>query len=346
MKIIIDAMGGDHAPDEIVKGALMSAAEFGIEVILVGRGEDILASMRKGGWDTLPSGVEIANADDVVDMEADPAKVLQQHKGSSMVLGLKMLADGQGDAFISAGNTGALLTAATLVVKRIHGIRRAALAPVLPIGCGTILMDAGANVSCTPEFLLQFGCMGSLYAQKTQKKENPRVALLNNGTETSKGDELRKEAYALLEKAGQDGLINFIGNMEAREAVGGDVDVLVADGFAGNVFLKAMEGTAIYMSGLLKKMFKKNILTLLAALFCKKGIGEIKKQMDYRNVGGSMIVGISKPVIKAHGSSDAVAIRGAIRQAMNAVETDFCETIRENVSKMVLPREAKNADKA
>lgn len=340
MKIIIDAMGGDLAPDEIVKGALKSAEELGIEVVLVGKGEDILTGMRKSGWENLPSGVEIANADDVVDMEADPARVIHEHKGSSMVLGLKMLADGQGDAFISAGNTGALLTAATLVVKRIHGIRRAALAPVMPVGGGTILIDAGANVSCTPEFLLQFGCMGSLYAQKTQKKENPRVALLNNGTETSKGDELRKEAYALLEKAGKDGLINFVGNIEAREAVGGDVDVLVADGFAGNVFLKSVEGTAIYMSGLLKKMFKRNALTLLGALFCKKGIREIKTQMDYRTVGGSMIVGISKPVIKAHGSSDALAIQGAIRQAINAVESGFCETIRENVSKMVLPREA------
>ena len=337
-------MGGDNAPDEIVKGALLSAKELGIEITLVGRGEEILASMRKCGWDTLPAGVEIANADDVVDMEADPAKVIHQHKGSSMVLGLKMLSDGQGDAFISAGNTGALLTAATLVVKRIHGIRRAALAPVLPVGCGTVLIDAGANVSCTPEFLLQFGCMGSLYARKTQNKENPRVALLNNGTESSKGDELRKEAYALLEKAGKDGVINFVGNIEAREAVGGDVDVLVADGFSGNVFLKAVEGTAIYMSGLLKKMFKRNVLTLLGALFCKKGIREIKTQMDYRKVGGSMIVGISKPVIKAHGSSDAMAVQGAVRQAISAVESGFCDTIRENISKMVLPREAKNAE--
>ncbi len=346
MKIIIDAMGGDNAPEQIVIGALQSAKEFGIQLVLVGRGEEILDCMRKNGWDTLPDGVEIANADDVVEMHDDPAKVVQQHRNSSMVLGLKMLADGQGDAFISAGNTGALLTAATLLVKRIRGIRRAALAPVIPLGNGSILVDAGANVSCTAEFLLQFGCMGALYAQHALKKKNPRVGLLNNGTEECKGDDLRKEAYVLLKEAGEKGLINFIGNVEARDAVGGEVDVIVADGYSGNIFLKAVEGTAKYMSNQLNGIFRRNLISKIGALCCMKGIKNLKSNMDYRNIGGSMIIGISKPVIKAHGSSDAVGMRGSIRQAINAAQCGFCEAIKENVSSMTLPREKQHVDEA
>ncbi len=339
MKIIIDAMGGDHAPQEIVVGALRSAEEFGVEMILVGRGEEILAAMRAAGWDTLPEGVEIANADDVVDMHADPADVVKQHRGSSMVQGLKMLADGKGDAFISAGNTGALLSASTLLVKRIRGIRRAAFAPLIPIGEGVILVDAGANAACTPEFLLQFGCMGALYSKKAHHKANPKVALLNNGVEDSKGDELHKEAYRLLKEASEKGIINFVGNIEAREAVGADVDVIVADGFSGNIYMKAVEGTAMYMSGLVKKMFKRNFLTKIGYLLCKKGVAEMKAALDYREVGGSLIIGISKPVIKAHGSSDARAIRSAVKQAVQAVECGFCEDIRESIGSMTLPRE-------
>ena len=343
MKIIIDAMGGDHAPEQIVLGALQSAKEFGVQIVLVGRGEEILASMRSHGWDTLPAGVEICNAEDVVDMHADPAEVVKQHRGSSMVLGLKMLADGEGDAFISAGNTGALLSAATLVVKRIRGIRRAAFAPVIPIGNGSILVDAGANAECTSEFLLQFGCMGSFYAKKAQKKENPRVALLNNGAEDSKGDSLHKEAYRLLQNAADEGLINFIGNVEARDVLNDAADVIVADGFSGNVLLKSVEGTAMYMSGLIKQVFMRNILTKLGYLLCKRGVQDMKKSMDYREVGGSVLIGIGKPVIKAHGSSDARAVRGAVRQAITAVESGFCEDIRANVAAMSM-REARDAE--
>lgn len=346
MKIIIDAMGGDHAPEQIVVGALQSAKEFGVQIVLVGRGEEILASMRKNGWETLPDGVEIAHADDVVEMHDDPAQVIHQHRNSSMVLGLKMLADGQADAYISAGNTGALLTAATLLVKRIRGIRRAALAPVIPLGKGSILIDAGANVSCTPEFLLQFACMGSLYAERALGKKNPKVGLLNNGTEECKGDELRKEAFPLLKEAHEKGVINFIGNIEAREAVGGDVDVIVADGYSGNIFLKSVEGTAKYMSNELSGIFRRNLISKLGALCCMKGIRNLKSKMDYRNIGGSMIVGISKPVIKAHGSSDALGIRGAIRQAINASQCGFCEAIKENVANMTLPREKNYVDEA
>ena len=339
MKIIIDAMGGYRAPEQIVLGALQAAKEFGVKIVLIGRGEEMLACMKSQGWDTLPAGVEVANAEDVVDMHADPAEVLRQHRGSSMVLGLKMLADGGGDAFISAGNSGALLTAATLVVKRIRGIRRAAFAPLLPVGGGTILIDAGANNECTPEYLLQFGCMGSLYAKKAHHKPEPRVALLNNGAEEGKGDELHRAAYELLKQAGENGTINFIGNIEARDVPDGGADVVVADGFSGNVLLKSIEGTAIYMSKLMKEMFTRSAVSKLGYLCCKKGVNHIKQQMDYREVGGSILVGITKPVIKAHGSSDARAIRGAIKQAIAAVESDFCEDIRANVAAMSLPRE-------
>ena len=339
MKIIIDAMGGDRAPEQIVLGALQAAKEFGVKIVLIGRGEEMLACMKSQGWDTLPAGVEVANAEDVVDMHADPAEVLRQHRGSSMVLGLKMLADGGGDAFISAGNSGALLTAATLVVKRIRGIRRAAFAPLLPVGGGTILIDAGANNECTPEYLLQFGCMGSLYEKKAHHKPEPRVALLNNGAEEGKGDELHRAAYELLKQAGENGTINFIGNIEARDVPDGGADGVVADGFSGNVLLKSIEGTAIYMSKLMKEMFTRSAVSKLGYLCCKKGVNHIKQQMDYREVGGSILVGITKPVIKAHGSSDARAIRGAIKQAIAAVESDFCEDIRANVAAMSLPRE-------
>ena len=339
MKIIIDAMGGDHAPQEIVLGALQAAEELKTEIVLVGRGEDVLNAMRAGGWDTLPAGVEVADAPDVVDMHTEPTEVVKRHRASSMVLGLKMLADGEGDAFISAGNTGALLTAATLVVKRIRGIRRAAFAPIMPIGSGSILIDAGANAECAPEFLLQFGCMGSLYAQKALHKERPRVALLNNGGEESKGDELHKQAYLLLQEASERGLIHFVGNLEARDVLNDAADVIVADGFSGNVLLKAVEGTAQFMSRQIKGIFTHSLTSKLGYLLCRKGVEALKEQMDYRKVGGSMLVGISKPVIKAHGSSDAVAIRGAIRQAMDAVSSGFCDEIRANVSGITAARQ-------
>lgn len=336
-------MGGDNAPEQVVLGALQAAKEFGVQMILVGKREKLLADMRSHGCDTLPDGVEIADADDVVDMHADPAEVVKQHKGSSMVLGLRMLADGAGDAFISAGNTGALLSAATLLVKRIRGIRRAAFAPVLPVGKGAILIDAGANAECTPEFLLQFGCMGSIYAKKALNKPAPRVGLLNIGVEDCKGAPLHREAYGLLKRADENGLIHFIGNVEAREVPNDAADVIVADGFSGNILLKTMEGTAIYMAGLMKQMFYKNLASKIGALLCKKG-DHVRKAMDYREVGGSVLLGITKPVIKAHGSSDAFAVRSAIKQAIQAVESNYCADIKENIAQMVLPREETNAE--
>lgn len=335
MRILIDAMGGDHAPDAIVQGAIDAAKEFGVQIVLVGRGETILKSLGNLGLDTLPKGIEIANADDVVDMHDDPASVVRTRKESSMVVGLRMLAEGAGDAFISAGSTGALLSAATLIVKRVKGIRRAAMCPEIPTETGSaLLIDCGANAECTPEFLLQFALLGSVYARKAQKKENPKVGLLNIGTEDSKGTQLQKDAYVLLQQADAEGLIQFAGNVEARDVPLGAVDVVVADGFSGNVLLKTIEGTATFMNHMLKGMFKKNLLTKVAALICKDGLGAFKRKLDYREVGGTMLLGISKPVVKAHGSSDARAIRSAVRQAMEAVSANMTEALQSDVQKL------------
>lgn len=340
MRILIDAMGGDNAPGEIVLGAIQAAKDFGVDITLVGRGQEILASMKQQGIDTLPAGMEIANADDVVDMHDDPSSVVKTRKTSSMIVGLKMLADGQADAMVSAGSSGALLTGATLLVKRIRGIRRAAFAPIMPNKTGKfLLLDAGANNECTPEFLMQFGFLGSCYAKKALNLENPRVGLLNNGTEETKGLELQREAYALLKKASDAGNINFVGNVEAREVPFGAADVVVCDGFSGNIFLKTMEGTALLMSGYIKQIFKRNRRTKLGYLLCKSGVDELKMRMDYRETGGTIILGITKPVVKAHGSSDARAIRSAIRQAKESVEFQVCQEIQNSAAQMTMPRE-------
>ncbi len=334
MKIILDAMGGDHAPEAPVLGAVRAAKDFGAQVTLVGRGEAILEALRKNGIDNLPDGIEIANADDVVDMHDDPAKVIRKKPNSSMVLGLKMLSDGAGDAFISAGSTGALLSGATLLVKRVKGIRRAAMGPAMPNKAGgkTVILDCGANSECTAEFLLQFGIVGTLHAQKTLGIENPRVGLLNIGTEDTKGTPLQKEAYGLLTQAKDMGLIHFIGNVEAREVLLGGVDVVVCDGFSGNVLLKSIEGTASFMGSLMKhKIFKRNLLSKLGYLLCKSGVDEVMKMMDYREIGGTQFLGIRRPVIKAHGASDALAFRNAVRQAMAAAENDFSQELEQGL---------------
>ena len=340
MKIIIDAMGGDNAPQAFLEGGFRAAKELGVEIVLVGRVEELLELMKAQGIDTLPGGVELMDAEQVVDMHDDPATVVRTKKDSSMVKGLKLLADEGGDAFVSAGSTGGLLSAATLVVKRVRGIRRAAFGPTIPTKTGSlILIDSGANVECTPEFLLRFGCMGSFAAKQSLGLKEPRVALLNNGAEDSKGDTLHKESYKLLKEAGDKGVIRFVGNIEAREAMLGECDVLVADGFSGNVFLKGVEGTGMFMGSLVKHMLLKNFKTKLAALLLKKDLNEMLSTMDYRRVGGTMLLGISKPVIKAHGSADAEAVVGAIRQAVAAVEGGICQAISDNVDQMILPRE-------
>ena len=342
MKIILDAMGGDHAPEAPVLGAIEAAKAFNAQITLVGRGEEILEVMGKHGIKDLPEGMEIAHADDVVDMHDDPAKLLHKRKNSSMVVGLKMLADGQGDAFISAGSTGALLSGATLVVKRVKGIRRAAMGPAMPNKAGgkTVILDCGANAECTPEFLLQFGLIGSLHAKKSLGIANPRIGLLNIGTEDSKGTPLQKESYVLLTAAHEKGLLNFIGNVEAREVLQGGVDVVICDGFSGNVLLKSIEGTAMFMGSLMKnKIFKRNFFSKIGYLFCKSGVNEVVKMMDYREIGGTQFLGIKKPVIKAHGSSDALAFRNAVKQAMDAVKNNISEELEQGLQVLAAMKE-------
>ena len=332
MRIILDAMGGDNAPMAPVMGAMQAAKDFGTQITLVGRGEEILEAMRKQGINDLPAGIEIANADEVVDMHDDPANVIRKKKNSSMVIGLRMLSEGQGDAFISAGSTGALLSGATLIVKRVKGIRRASMGPVMPNKTGgrTVMVDCGANAECTPEFLLQFGLVGSLYAKKYLGVANPKVGLLNIGSEDTKGTPLQKEAYALLTDAKDKGLINFVGNVEARDVPLGAVDVIVCDGFSGNVLLKSIEGTAMFMGSLMKnKIFKRNFFSKIGYLFCKPGVDEVMKMLDYRQIGGTQFLGIKKPVIKAHGSSDALAFQNAVKQAIDAANSDISEELEQ-----------------
>ena len=332
MRIILDAMGGDNAPMAPVMGAMQAAKDFGTQITLVGRGEEILEAMRKQGINDLPAGIEIANADEVVDMHDDPANVIRKKKNSSMVIGLRMLSEGQGDAFVSAGSTGALLSGATLIVKRVKGIRRASMGPVMPNKTGgrTVMVDCGANAECTPEFLLQFGLVGSLYAKKYLGVANPKVGLLNIGSEDTKGTPLQKEAYALLTDAKDKGLINFVGNVEARDVPLGAVDVIVCDGFSGNVLLKSIEGTAMFMGSLMKnKIFKRNFFSKIGYLFCKPGVDEVMKMLDYRQIGGTQFLGIKKPVIKAHGSSDALAFQNAVKQAIDAANSDISEELEQ-----------------
>ena len=336
MKIILDAMGGDNAPEAPVLGAIDANKSFGTQITLVGRGEEILEVLKKHNIETLPEGIEICHADDVVDMHDDPGSVVHKRKNSSMIVGLRMLAEGKGDAMVSAGSTGALLTGATLIAKRVKGVRRAAMGPAFPNKAGgkTVICDCGANAECTPEFLLQFALMGSLFAKKSLGVANPKVGLLNIGTEDSKGTKLQKDALVLLRAAHDKGLINFIGNIEGRDVPLGTVDVCVADGFSGNVLLKSIEGTAMFMGSVISKMFKKNAVSKLAAALVMKDIKAFKKLLDYREIGGTQFLGIKKPVIKAHGSSDALAFRSAIRQATAAAEADFSQELEAGLREL------------
>lgn len=336
MRIIVDAMGGDNAPGEIVKGAVRAQRELGVEIVLVGRKEAVEDCLRAEGCTEIP----VIDAREVITMEDDPSTATRRKKDASMTVGLNQLRDGAADAMVSAGSTGALLTGATLIVKRIRGIRRAALAPVLPAGeYGVMLIDCGANVECTPEYLLQFAFMGSFYAKKIMGCPEPRVGLLNVGTEDTKGDELRHQTFALLKQADAEGRIRFIGNVEGTGVFDGSVDVVVSDGFTGNVLLKATEGVIKYMMKSLKGVFYASTMNKLAAAVLKKDLKKMAKSMDVNEVGGTALIGISKPVVKAHGSSNAASIFAAIRQAKNFVEAGVVSEIQENIEYMKLRTE-------
>ena len=332
MRIIIDAMGGDNAPVEIVKGTLAAAAKRpDVEMVLVGREEAVRAAM---GQQT-PANVTVVNATEVIEICDDPATAFKKKKDSSITVGLNMLKNGEGDAFVSAGSTGALLSAATLVVKRIKGIRRAAMCPVIPTAAGqAVLIDCGANAECTVEYLVQFAYLGSFYASHVLGIKNPRVGLLNIGAEPSKGDSLRLATWPVLQAAGERGEINFIGNIEAKEAIKGGCDVIVADGYSGNIMLKTIEGVGSYLGGEVKKLFLQSAKTKIAGLLVQSGLKAFKAQLDPDRVGGTAFLGISKPVIKAHGSSGAYAIENAVYKAVRVAESAIIAEIEANVDKM------------
>ena len=336
MKIILDAMGGDNAPGEIVKGAVDAQKEFGVDIVLVGREEEVRQSLADcGAADN--RHISVVHAEEVITMHDDPSTAPRTKRNSSMSVALTMLKNGEGDACVSAGSTGALLTGATLLVKRIPGIRRAALAPVLPNGGkGALLIDCGANAECTEEYLMQFAYMGSFYAKHIMGIDNPRVALLNIGAEESKGTELRRRTYALMQEAGQAGRIRFVGNVEGSDIFFDKADVVVTDGFTGNVLLKSVEGTGKFLMKQIKGMFMGSFKAKLGALLVKDGLRSLKRLLDSSEVGGTPLLGISKPVIKAHGSSDARAIRSAVKQAMAFVDAGVIEEINANIEYMKL----------
>lgn len=333
MRIIVDAMGGDNAPEAIIEGACLASKEYGVDITLVGDSSVIRRVMEQKGYGA-SQRVSVENATEVIAMDED-AESVKTKKDSSMVVGLNLLKNDGGDAFISAGNTGALFTGATLYVKRIRGIRRAALLPVIPTATGgSLLIDAGANIECTAEFLLQFAYMGVFYAERVRGIKNPKVALLNVGSEESKGGPIRREAYELMQRAHGEGRMNFIGNVEGREVPFGVADVIVTDGFSGNVMLKTIEGVGLFYAQVLKDMFKRSPFTAFAAMLVRKGLRDFKKMIDYSETGGAPLIGMSKPVIKAHGSSDATAAKNAIRQAIKFAEADIAQGIRDNMEHM------------
>ncbi len=336
MKIIVDAMGGDNAPESAVWGGALAAKEYGEQVLLVGDPDKVAAVLKDKGMEHTP-GVTIMPASDLVDMHDDPATVLRHKPDSSMAVAFKLLKSGEGDALVSAGNTGALLTGATLYGGRIKGIRRGALAPVMPCKGGQVMLcDAGANTECTAEMLLQFAFLGSLYAEKINGVKSPRVGLVNNGTEDTKGDPLRKEAYALLKKAGDEGRLNFVGNVEGSMVPLGACDIAVCDGYSGNVMLKTIEGVAKFMAGAIKDVFMRNTATKLSYLACKKGMDEFRDLFNQDKIGGAPFLGIAKPVIKAHGSSNEIAVMNAVRQAIAYTKSGMIQAVSENIQYMTI----------
>ncbi len=329
MKIIVDAMGGDNAPLEILKGCALAYKEYKIQFVLTGN-EQIIKQvidenqLKLGEYEIVPTDI-------IVSMEDEPTCVIKDKKESSLGKAFSLLRQGYGDAVVSAGSTGAVLVGATMTVGRIRGIKRPALATLLPGDSSpAMLMDCGANVECRPEMLMQFAIMGSIYMNKIQGIDNPRVMLANVGTEDTKGGPLQKETFELLKTAP----LNFCGNIEGRDILSGTADVIITDGFSGNLILKTCEGVAGMMYSNLKEIFKKNLISKLAAALVMSGLKVFKKKMDYTEYGGAPLMGISKPVIKAHGSSNAVAFKNALRQAMEYHQNHVIEAIGTSISSL------------
>lgn len=328
MRVVVDAFGGDNAPLEIVKGAAMASKELGVDITLTGNKGTIENIISENNL-SFNGELVIVDTDDVISMHDDPTTLLKAHSESSMAIAFKELNEGRADAFVSAGSTGAIVVGGTLIIKRIKGIKRPALAGLIPSPNGHyMLMDMGANAECRPEMLEQFGIMASAYLNRVEGIENPKIGLLNIGVEDSKGGELQKEAYKLLSQSP----INFVGNVESREMPKGVCDAVITDGFTGNIALKLIEGTAITFFKLVKNALYKNIFNKLAALVIKKDLYALKSMMDSSEVGGAPLLGVKKTVIKAHGSSDAKAIKNAIRQAISFTENGVIDNITEQLT--------------
>mgnify|MGYP003433959280 FL=1 len=327
MRVVIDAFGGDNAPLEIVKGASLASVEYGCEITLCGNESEINRVISENDLKFFGE-LKIVHTEDIISMHDDPTSLLKAHKESSMALAFKELSEDRADAFVSAGSTGAVVVGGTLIVKRIKGIKRPALGGMIPSPKGRyMLMDMGANSECRPEMLEQFGIMASAYLKGVEGITNPKIGLLNIGTEDTKGTELQKETYELLKNAP----INFVGNIESREMPKGECDAVITDGFTGNIALKLIEGTASTLFKLIKQVLYKNIFNKLAALVIKKDLYSLKSMMDSTEVGGAPLLGVKKPVIKAHGNSDAKALKNAIRQAITFTETKVIDAIAENL---------------
>lgn len=324
MKILVDAMGGDNAPLEIIKGAYEAAGEVNATIVLIGNQGIILKSLKELG--EMPQNIEIKSANEVILNEDIPTKAIKSKKDSSMVVGLNMLREKEGSVFISAGNTGALLTGALLNVGRIKGVARPALCPILPsMKKPFILADGGANANCKPDYLVQFAKMGALYYERNFNIRKPRVGLVNVGTESGKGNDLTKATFPLLQK---DEDLNFVGNVEGRDLMLGNVDVAVCDGFTGNVILKTLEGFGVAVFGILKESIEKSIVRKTGALLMKPALRDIKHKMDYTEYGGAILLGIDGGVIKCHGTSKAREIKNAIKQAYDFEKGDMIESIK------------------
>lgn len=329
MKIIVDAMGGDFAPAPQIEGSILAADNLDVDIVLVGQREKIENGLRQAGY--RGNRISIKDARDVITNEDEPAKAVRQKKDSSIVVAANMLKNGEGDGLVSTGATGAVLSAGLLIVGRIRGVLRPALAPVIPTDKGpALLIDAGANAECKAANLLQFGIMGSIYATNVLAKQNARVAVVNIGEEEHKGNDMTREAYQLLRRAP----VNFVGNIEGREILAGDADVIVCDGFVGNVILKLIEGASMTILSNFKQVFQKNLITRLSALGIKSGLTEFKRKMDYTEYGGALLLGVKNPVIKGHGASNAKAVYSAIRQASRFIETDVVTKIHKDLERV------------
>ena len=348
MKILLDAMGGDKAPDANIKGAVQAINSIEAEVILIGN-ENIIKSKIKEFYgkdiSQISTRLKIKNTTETIEMEDIPTQAIKHKKDSSMVVGFNMLKDGEGDVFISAGNSGALLTGATLLVGRIKGVDRPALAGILPAyKSRLVLMDCGANTNCKPINLLQFAQMASIYLSTTLGVKEPRVGLLNIGTEETKGNDLTKEAYHLLKESAKDCNINFIGNVEGRDAFSGNVDIVVTDGFTGNIFLKSIEGLGKFVKRTLTESLKRNLISKIAAIPSLPAINRFAKTVDYKEYGGALFLGVKKPVVKAHGSSDEKLFEFTIKQAEQFVKNKAVNKLIEEFEKQKVSENAEQSD--